>query len=77
MTGEGRPAGGGWLLPRGRTAGRSGMFTGQPGMGNAEAFIALRGYAYTHTRQLADLAATSWRCLRLRRDPGLSKNGEA
>jgi hypothetical protein len=37
------------------------MFTGQRGAGNAEAFIQLRGYAYTRTRQLADLAATSWR----------------
>jgi hypothetical protein len=37
------------------------MFTGQPGAGNAEAFIQSRGYAYAHARHLADLAGTSWR----------------
>ena len=47
---------------------RCGMFTGQPGGRDADAYFQLRGYAYAHTRQLADLAATSWRCLRLRRD---------
>jgi len=34
------------------------MVTGQPGGRNAEAFIQLRGYAYAHIQQLADLAAT-------------------
>jgi hypothetical protein len=53
------------------------MFTEQPGGGNAEDFIQWRGYAYAYIRQLADLAAASWRCLRLRRDPDLSKDGEA
>jgi hypothetical protein len=38
------------------------MFTGQPAGCNADAYIQLRDYAYVHIRQLADLAATSWRC---------------
>jgi hypothetical protein len=50
------------------------MFTGQPDGRDADAYFQLRGYAYAHTRQLADLAATSRRCLRLRRDPDLSKD---
>jgi hypothetical protein len=55
MTGENRPEREGGCPAVARPA-RCGMFTGQPGAGNAEAFIQSRSYAYAHTRQLADLA---------------------
>jgi hypothetical protein len=45
MTGEGRLDGAGGRGPGAARPARCGMFTGQPGGGNAEAFIQLRGYA--------------------------------
>jgi hypothetical protein len=56
----------------------TGMLTEQLGVGIAEAFIRLRGYAYAHDRRLADLAGDIVaRRLRLRPDPGPSTDGQA
>jgi hypothetical protein len=56
----------------------TGMLTEQLGVGIAEAFIRLRGYAYAHDRRLADLARDIVaRRLRLRPDPGPSTGGQA
>ena len=54
------------------------MLTEQLGVGIAEAFIRLRGYAYAHDRRLADLASDIVaRRLRLCHDPGPSTDGQA
>ena len=56
----------------------TGMLTEQLGVGIAEAFIRLRGYAYAHDRTLADLARDIVaRRLRLRPDPDPSTDGQA
>jgi hypothetical protein len=54
------------------------MLTEQLGVGIAEAFIRLRGYAYAHDRRLADLARDIVaRRLRLRPDPDPATDGQA
>jgi hypothetical protein len=56
----------------------TGMLTEQLGVGIAEAFIRLRGYAYAHDRRLADLARDIVaRRLRLRPDPDPATDGQA
>ena len=54
------------------------MLTEQLGVGIAEAFVRLRGYAYAHDRRLTDLARDIvTRRLRLRPDPDPSTDGQA
>jgi hypothetical protein len=56
----------------------TGMLTEQLGVGITEAFVRLRAYAYAHDRRLADVArAIVARRLRLHRDPGPAKEGQA
>jgi len=56
----------------------TGMLTEQLGVGIAEAFIRLRGYAYAQDRGLSDLARDIVaRRLRLRPDPGPRRDGRA
>jgi len=56
----------------------TGMLTEQLGVGIAEAFIRLRGYAYAHDRGLSDLASDIVaRRLRLRPDPDPRRDGQA
>ncbi|MFY9934112.1 MAG: ANTAR domain-containing protein [Streptosporangiaceae bacterium] len=56
----------------------TGMLTEQLGVGIAEAFIRLRGYAYAHDRRLSDLARDIVaRRLRLQPDPDPGKDGQA
>ena len=55
----------------------TGMLTEQLGVGIAEAFIRLRGYAYAHDRRLSDLARDIVaRRLRLHPDPDPGKDGQ-
>jgi hypothetical protein len=56
----------------------TGMLTEQLGTGIADAFVRLRAYAYVNDLRLADVARDIVaRRLRLRRDPDLSRDGEA
>jgi hypothetical protein len=56
----------------------TGMLTEQLGVGIAEAFIRLRGYAYAHDRRLGDLARDIVaRRVRLRPDSGPCSDGRA
>jgi ANTAR domain len=55
----------------------TGMLTEQLGVGIAEAFIRLRGYAYAHDRRLSDLARDIVaRRVRLRPDADLPGDGQ-
>ncbi len=55
----------------------TGMLTEQLGVGIAEAFIRLRGYAYAHDRRLSDLARDIVaRRLRLHPDPDPRQDGQ-
>jgi hypothetical protein len=72
----GQPAG--LALHRAEIDQATGMLTEQLCVGIADAFIRLRAYAYAHDQRLADVARDIVaRRLRLRPDPGPSRDGQA
>src|SRR6202453_3418155 len=72
----GQPAG--LAMHRAEIDQATGMLTEQLGVGIAEAFLRLRGYAYAHDQRLSDLARDIVaRRLRLRPDPDPLEEGQA